>query len=102
MPSDVAAEPWRSLLIPASFAADAENDAFIEKAAAQSDGLPVEGRLPSLGGAIEWINSPPLFAEALRGKVVLVEFWTSACINCRHALPYTKAWADKTATPAWG
>ena len=43
--------------------------------------LPVEGRLPSLNGAVEWINSPPLTAEGLRGKVVLIDFWTYSCIN---------------------
>ncbi len=57
--------------------------------------LPVEGRLPSLSGAVEWLNSPPLTAEGLRGKVVLVDFWTYSCINCLRALPYVEAWATK-------
>ena len=57
--------------------------------------LPDEGPLPSLNGAIEWINSPPLTAEGLRGKVVLVDFWTYSCINCLRSLPYVRAWADK-------
>ena len=57
--------------------------------------LPVEGMLPSLSGAVEWLNSPPLSAEALRGKVVLVDFWTYSCINCLRSLPYIKAWAEK-------
>ena len=57
--------------------------------------LPVEGQLPSLAGAVEWINSPPLTAEQLRGKVVLVDFWTYSCINCLRSLPYVRAWADK-------
>lgn len=57
--------------------------------------LPVEGDLPSLDGAVQWLNSPPLTAAALRGKVVLVDFWTYSCINCLRALPYVKAWADK-------
>ena len=43
----------------------------------------------------QWLNSPPLTRENLRGKVVLVEFWTYGCINCRHTLPYVKAWSDK-------
>jgi cytochrome c biogenesis protein CcdA/thiol-disulfide isomerase/thioredoxin len=60
-----------------------------------ASGLPVEGALPSLSGAVEWINSPPLSAEALRGKVVLVDFWTYSCINCLRALPYVRAWAEK-------
>ncbi|MGN8078858.1 cytochrome c biogenesis protein DipZ [Variovorax sp. 22077] len=57
--------------------------------------LPDEGRLPSLAGATEWINSPPLTPESLRGKVVLVDFWTYSCINCLRTLPYVRAWAEK-------
>ncbi|MBB3238313.1 cytochrome c biogenesis protein CcdA/thiol-disulfide isomerase/thioredoxin [Phyllobacterium endophyticum] len=60
----------------------------------QSD-LPVEGLFPSLDGAVEWLNSPPLSVEQLRGKVVLVDFWTFACINCIHTVPYVRAWAEK-------
>ena len=57
--------------------------------------LPVEGAFPSLAGATQWLNSPPLSAESLRGKVVLVDFWTYSCINCIRALPYVRGWADK-------
>ncbi|MBN9221151.1 MAG: cytochrome c biogenesis protein DipZ [Mesorhizobium sp.] len=57
--------------------------------------LPVEGALPSLDGAVEWLNSPPLTAEGLRGKVVVVDFWTYSCINCLRSIPYVKAWAEK-------
>ncbi|KZC36283.1 MULTISPECIES: cytochrome c biogenesis protein DipZ [Rhodanobacter] len=57
--------------------------------------LPVEGTFPSLAGATQWLNSPPLTAESLRGKVVLVDFWTYSCINCIRALPYARGWADK-------
>ncbi|MFK3659161.1 cytochrome c biogenesis protein DipZ [Scandinavium sp. NPDC088450] len=53
------------------------------------------GPMPSLNGAVQWLNSPPLTAEALRGKVVLVDFWTYSCINCLRTLPYVKAWAEK-------
>ena len=63
-------------------------------AVAGSD-LPVEGNLPELTGATLWLNSPPLTREQLRGKVVLVDFWTYSCINCLRALPYVKAWAEK-------
>jgi cytochrome c biogenesis protein CcdA/thiol-disulfide isomerase/thioredoxin len=63
--------------------------------ASAADTLPVEGKLPSLGGAVEWLNSAPLTAEQLKGKVVLVDFWTYSCINCLRSLPYTKAWAEK-------
>jgi cytochrome c biogenesis protein CcdA/thiol-disulfide isomerase/thioredoxin len=57
--------------------------------------LPVEGALPSLSGAVEWLNSPPLTPEQLKGKVVLVDFWTYSCINCLRSIPYVRAWADK-------
>ena len=57
--------------------------------------LPVEGQLPALAGAVQWLNSPPLTVEGLRGKVVLVDFWTYSCINCLRTLPYVKAWAEK-------
>ena len=57
--------------------------------------LPVEGVLPPLNGAVEWLNSPPLTAQDLRGKVVLIDFWTYSCINCLRSLPYVKAWAQK-------
>lgn len=57
--------------------------------------LPVEGTLPALDGAIQWLNSPPLSAQDLRGKVVLVDFWTYSCINCLRALPYVRAWSQK-------
>lgn len=60
----------------------------------QSD-LPVLGRLQSLDGAVEWLNSKPLTAEELRGKVVLVDFWTYSCINCIRTIPYVRAWAEK-------
>jgi len=57
--------------------------------------LPVEGLLPDLSGATSWLNSAPLTAQALRGKVVLVDFWTFSCINCQRALPHVRAWAEK-------
>jgi cytochrome c biogenesis protein CcdA/thiol-disulfide isomerase/thioredoxin len=54
-----------------------------------------EGAMPDLGGAIAWLNSPPLSRKALRGKVVLFDFWTYSCINCLRALPYVEGWATK-------
>jgi thiol-disulfide isomerase/thioredoxin len=57
--------------------------------------LPVEDTLPALDGAVEWLNSAPLTREELKGKVVLVDFWTYSCINCLRELPYVQAWADK-------
>lgn len=62
----------------------------------KSSGAPrVEGQLPSLSGAVSWLNSEPLTTEALRGKVVMVDFWTYSCINCLRTLPYLRAWQDR-------
>ncbi|MEJ8837475.1 cytochrome c biogenesis protein DipZ [Ramlibacter sp. AN1133] len=77
---------------PAAFEPDALLRTGLAKPAAP---LPVEGMLPDLEGATTWLNSPPLTREALKGKVVLVDFWTFACINCQHALPYVRAWHEK-------
>lgn len=57
--------------------------------------LPIEGELPSLAGASSWLNSAPLTPQALRGKVVLIDFWTYSCINCLRSLPFVKAWYAK-------
>src|SRR5580765_2817683 len=57
--------------------------------------LPDEGGFPSLAGAIEWINSPPLTPAGLRGKVVLVDVWTLTCINWLRTEPYIRAWAAR-------
>lgn len=57
--------------------------------------LPVEGQLPPLDGLGPWFNSAPLSREQLRGKVVLIDFWTYSCINCLRTLPYLKAWDAK-------
>ena len=57
--------------------------------------LPVEGRLPPFTGATGWLNSEPLTPEELRGRVVLVDFWTYTCINWLRTLPYVRAWAEK-------
>ncbi|MGE6782686.1 cytochrome c biogenesis protein DipZ [Ensifer adhaerens] len=64
------------------------------QAAYRSD-LPVEGPFPSLDGAVQWLNSKPLTPAELRGKVVLVDFWTYSCINCIRTIPYVRAWAEK-------
>ena len=57
--------------------------------------LPVEGHLPSLGGATGWLNSEPLSTEGLRGNVVLIDFWTYTCINWLRTVSYVRAWAEK-------
>jgi thiol-disulfide isomerase/thioredoxin len=57
--------------------------------------LPVEGHLPGFDGATGWLNSPPLTAADLRGRVVLVDVWAYSCINWLRTLPYVRAWAHK-------
>ncbi len=54
-----------------------------------------EGPLPEIDGAVSWLNSAPLTKQDLKGKVVLIDFWTYSCINCLRTLPYVKAWAEK-------
>jgi thiol-disulfide isomerase/thioredoxin len=63
--------------------------------AAIASGTGDEGRMPDLGGAVAWLNSAPLSAKSLRGKVVLVNFWTYSCINSLRELPYIAGWAAK-------
>jgi thiol-disulfide isomerase/thioredoxin len=62
---------------------------------AAAAGLPHEGALPSLSGATEWLNSPPVTPDRLRGKVALIDFWTYTCVNWLRTLPYVRAWAEK-------
>lgn len=67
-----------------------------EQTSTLGDGpLGFEGELPPLSGATGWLNSPPLSRESLRGKVVLIDFWTYSCINCLRTLPYVRAWEAK-------
>jgi len=68
-----------------------------QSVAVAGSSLPVEGMMPPLDGAVLWLNSPPLTREQLRGKVVVVDFWTYSCINCLRSLPYVEAWAKKYA-----
>ena len=60
-----------------------------------------QSELASLERANEWLNSPPLTASALRGKVVLIDFWTYTCINWLRTLPYVRAWAEKYGIKDW-
>ena len=76
-------------------AAHAENGSELQPTTPAPIQLPVQGDLPSLGGATQWLNSRPLTATGLRGKVVLVNFWTYSCINSLRQLPYVRAWAAK-------
>lgn len=59
--------------------------------------LPIEGRLASFDGASAWLNAEPLDAGQLRGRVVLVDFWTYTCVNWLRTLPYLRAWHEKYA-----
>ena len=71
-------------------------DYVVSKAGASSmPALESQGTMPALDGAVQWLNSPPLSSESLKGKVVLVDFWTYDCINCQHTLPYVNGWAKK-------
>ncbi|MCO7629884.1 cytochrome c biogenesis protein DipZ [Pseudomonas fluorescens] len=72
-------------------------DYLVSKVRADSPMETGQGSMPSLSGAVQWLNSPALNAEDLRGKVVLVDFWTYDCINCQHTLPYVKEWEKKYA-----
>jgi cytochrome c biogenesis protein CcdA/thiol-disulfide isomerase/thioredoxin len=63
--------------------------------ASERSGLPVLGAAPEFAGVTRWLNSEPLTLAALRGKVVLIDFWTYTCINCIRTLPYLKAWDER-------
>jgi thiol-disulfide isomerase/thioredoxin len=88
----------RRFLATASMTIVATQLGMIGFAEAQSNKilqLSVEGDVPSLANATAWLNSPPLAAAGLRGKVVLIDFWTYTCINWLRTLPYVRAWAAK-------
>ena len=79
----------------AMMAAQGAGGAMMMSAQGAGNALPAEGTMPPLAGAVAWLNSAPLSAAGLRGKVVLIDFWTYSCINCLRELPYVKAWAQK-------
>jgi len=62
---------------------------------AAGSAIPNQTRAPEFAGIERWLNSQPLTMEGLRGKVVLVDFWTYSCINCINTLPYIKQWHEK-------
>jgi len=76
-------------------ASQAMDESSVRTNAAGELVLPVIGKLPALDGLGPWFNSPPLTNTQLKGKVVLIDFWTYSCINCLRALPYVKAWDAK-------
>jgi cytochrome c biogenesis protein CcdA/thiol-disulfide isomerase/thioredoxin len=95
--SEADTQPQPSVIMSGGSAMMTPNPALMMRAkpTAQAEKLPIEGVMPSLSGAVAWLNSPPLTVEALKGKVVLVDFWTYSCINCLRAIPYVRAWAEK-------
>jgi cytochrome c biogenesis protein CcdA/thiol-disulfide isomerase/thioredoxin len=72
-----------------------EGGSMMMMAAAAAGAAAGPQTMPDLTGAGEWLNTSPLTRDALRGKVVLIDFWTYSCINCLRTLPYIRAWADK-------
>jgi thiol-disulfide isomerase/thioredoxin len=82
---DQDASGWKTLLTRAN--------QLVRSATHPAVQLPVEGHLPGFDGATGWLNSPPVTAGGLRGRVVLVQFWTYTCINWLRTLPYLRAWA---------
>ncbi len=86
-----------SLLQAAMPSAQAAELASNIPGAPYTSSLPVESTRPSLDGGTQWLNAAPQSIPALRGKVVLVNFWTYSCVNCLRTLPYVNAWAQKYA-----
>jgi thiol-disulfide isomerase/thioredoxin len=84
---DQDASGWKTLLTSAS--------QLVRSATHPAAQLPVEGHLPGFDGATGWLNSPPLTTAELRGRVVVVNFWTYTCINWLRTLPYVRGWADR-------
>jgi len=93
-----AANPAGPAMMTENPAMMAANPAMMMAAQPTTDiatALPIEGQAPPLAGVTAWLNSPPLTLESLRGKVVLIDFWTYSCVNCLRAIPYVRAWAQK-------
>jgi len=94
-PAMMAANP--AMMMSAAPAMMSANPAMMaaDPTLAENAALTVEGTLPPLDGVTQWLNSPPLNVDELRGKVVLIDFWTYSCINCLRAIPHVRAWAEK-------
>jgi methionine-S-sulfoxide reductase len=87
-----AATAGAAMMMSAPSEADAPAGGAMMSAHGASGPAKTEGPMPALNGATGWLNSAPLTREALRGKVVLVDFWAYSCINCLRAMPYVTAW----------
>ena len=68
---------------------------LVHRPPGETPALPVEGHLATFDGATGWLNSEPLTPEGLRGRVVVVDFWTYTCINWLRTAPFVRAWAAK-------
>jgi thiol-disulfide isomerase/thioredoxin len=86
---------WLAALLAALLASATGIATFADAEDSSMKQQRIEGPLPAFGKATTWLNSEPLTAQELRGKVVLVDFWTYSCINWLRTLPYLRAWADK-------
>ena len=80
---------------PAETAPDGSPQPMMMMQSSSSGTKPADEKMPALDGAVQWLNSPVLTRESLRGKVVLIDFWTYSCINCLRAVPFVQAWAQK-------
>jgi cytochrome c biogenesis protein CcdA/thiol-disulfide isomerase/thioredoxin len=80
---------------PPETAPDSSPPAMMMMQSSSSGTKPADEEMPPLDGAVQWLNSPVLTREGLRGKVVLIDFWTYSCINCLRAVPFVQAWAQK-------
>jgi cytochrome c biogenesis protein CcdA/thiol-disulfide isomerase/thioredoxin len=90
---DMLVEQKLLTLVPSSLV---ENNQQLENALKKLRGeTKVHGSAPELAGIVAWINSPPLTLSGLKGKVVLIDFWTYSCINCLRTLPYLEKWDEK-------
>ncbi len=81
--------------IAAPIETSAQDKKMVQPMTSAAVQLPIEGAFPSLAGATGWLNSPPLTAAGLRGKVVVIDVWTYTCINWLRTLPYVRAWAER-------
>ncbi len=90
--SNAATTASGAMMMSAKPAESVTNGGAMMSAKASSDAPAIEGDMPELTGGAAWLNARPLKRADLRGKVVVLDFWTYSCINCLRALPYVNAW----------